>query len=81
MQEGKKLVRAEGGNGGDIVLRFISKWSKVDSAVASIEDLISEIERLKPDAVILDVNLYDTVGGVEIKRKLEDRFEIPVWYE
>jgi len=81
MQEGKKLVRDEGGNGGDIVLRFISKWSKVDSAVASIEDLISEIERLKPDAVILDVNLYDTIGGVEIKRKLEDRFEILVWYE
>ena len=81
MQEGTKLVRVEGGNGGDIVLRFISKWSKVDSVVSSKEELILEIEKLRPDAVILDMNLFDTIGGVEIKRKLEDQFDIPVWYE
>ena len=40
-----------------------------------------EIEKLKPDPVIIDMNLYDAIGGVEIKRKIEDRFDIPVWYE
>ena len=31
MREGLKLAIIEGGNSGDIILRFISKWSKADS--------------------------------------------------
>ena len=44
-------------------------------------DSRSYLMNVKPDAVFLDVNLYDTIWGVEIKRKLEDQFNIPVWYE
>jgi hypothetical protein len=41
-------------------------------------DSISYLIKEKSDAVFLDMNLYDTIGGIEIKRKLESQFEIPV---
>ena len=44
-------------------------------------DSISYLIKEKSDAVILDMNLYNTIGGVEIKRKIESQFDIPVWYE
>jgi two-component SAPR family response regulator len=80
-EEPLKLARLEHGTDGDILIRFISKWRKVDYQVSSIGEAILEIERLKPDAVILNMNLYDGVGGVEVKRKIESQFDIPVWYE
>ncbi len=39
---------------------------------------ILEIEKLKPDAVILDMNLSEKIGGIETKRKIESQFDLPV---
>ena len=65
MQEGLKLVRLEYGTDGDILIRFISKWSKVDTHVSSVEGLILEIERLQPKAVEVDMSLHDRVCGID----------------
>ena len=43
MQEGLKFVRLEYGKDGDILIRFVSKWGKVDIQVSDIENLILEI--------------------------------------
>ena len=53
MQEGLKLVRVEYGNDGDILIRFISKRSKVDTHVSNIENLILEIEKLDPEVLVI----------------------------
>lgn len=65
MQEGLKLVRVEHGKEGDILIRLISKYGKVDTHVSSIEDLILEIKKLNPDAVEVDMGLYDRIGGID----------------
>jgi len=51
MQEGIRFLRVEFGRDADLLIRFISKWGKVDTHVSSIEDLILQIERLNPDTV------------------------------
>jgi hypothetical protein len=61
--------------------RYISEWCKIDSYVYSKKKLLSEIERNRPDVVVLDLDLYDHIGGIETMRIIRDRFDIPVWYE
>ena len=80
MQEGKKLVKIEDADN-KLRCRFISKWFKIDSYVSDTEGPIPELEKLNPDAVILEMDLFDRIGGIETKRKVESQFEIPVWYE
>ena len=65
IQEGSKLVRLEYGTASDILIRFISKFSKVDSVVSNIENLILEIRKLNPDAVEVHMGLHDRIGGID----------------
>ncbi len=80
MREGLKLVRVEHGIDGDILIRLISKWGKVDSHVSSIEDLILEIEKLNPDAVEISNDLYDRIGGGETLNLIRDRLDVNAWF-
>ena len=60
--------------------RFISQWFKVDSYVSSKEGLLAEIERHMPDVVVLDLDLYARMDGIETSRKIRTRFAVPVVY-
>ena len=77
---GLKLMVLDEGTDKNIRCRFISEWCKIESYVPR-EMLLSEIEKVDPDAVILDINLFESIGGLETKRKIESQFEIPVWHE
>ena len=77
--EGLKLMVIDGIDH-RIRCRFISNWFKIDSYVPK-ERLLSEIEKINPDVVVIDLDLYARIGGIEAKRKLEGQFDIPVWYE
>jgi hypothetical protein len=81
MREGLRLVRLEYGADGDILIRFISKWSKVDTEVSSIEDLILEIGKLNPDAVEISNDLYDRIGGIDTLNLIRDRLKVNAWFE
>jgi hypothetical protein len=81
MQEGLKLVRLEYGTDGDILIRFVSKYGKVDTHVSSVEDLILEIERLQPKAVEVDMDLHDRIGGIDTVNLIRDRLGVNVWFE
>ena len=75
------LMMLDGGNDHFIRCRFISEWFKIDSYVHTNEGLLSEIEKNRPDGVVLDINLFKRIGGIETARKISDRFDIPVWFE
>jgi len=79
MPEPSVMIFDEGFNRG-IRCRFISEWFKVDSYVPSKEGLISEIERNNPDVVLLDLDLYAKIDGIEISRKIRSRLGVPVMY-
>ena len=50
------------------------------SYVYSIEDLMLEIEKNKPDVVVMDLDLYERMDGIETSRKIRNRFDVPVVY-
>ena len=60
--------------------RFISEWYKMDSYVYTKGKLLSEIERNRPTVVVMNLDLYAKIDGIEISRVIRNRFDVPVMY-
>jgi DNA-binding response OmpR family regulator len=74
------MMLFEKGVGNNIRCRAINGWFKMDSYVSSEENLFLEIEKVKPDVVVLDLDLYAKIDGIETSRKIRSRFDVPVMY-
>ncbi|MHC4844112.1 MAG: response regulator [Planctomycetota bacterium] len=77
---GLKLMMLDERAGQEIRCRFISDWFKIDSFVPQ-GGLLSEIEKINPDVVVMDLKLYARINGINTTEKIRDQFDIPVWYE
>ena len=64
MSEFSLMIFDEGFNRG-IRCRFISAWFKIDSYLLNKEGLLTEIERNKPDIIMIDLDLYGKIDGIE----------------
>jgi len=60
--------------------RMVKEGFMIYSYVNSIEDLMLEIEKSKPDVVVMDLELYERMDGIETSRKIRNRFDVPVMY-
>jgi len=60
--------------------RFVSEWFKMDSYIYTKEELLSEIERNRPDVVMLDIGLYEKIDGIETSRMIRNLFGVQVMY-
>jgi DNA-binding response OmpR family regulator len=69
----------EGFNRG-IRCRYISDSVKVDSYVSDKESLLLAIERNRPDVVVMDLDLYAKIDGIETSRKIRNQFNVPIMY-
>ena len=79
--EGLKVMSLEAGNEMGIKCRFISKWFKMDFYVPDKKLLLYEILRNRPDVVLMDLNLYAEIDGIETTQKIRSQFDIPVLYK
>ena len=77
---GLSMMMFDNGNGRGIRCRFISEWCKVESFVPDTERLLSEIEKNNPGVVLMDMNLYAEIDGIETARTIRSKFNIPVLY-
>ena len=39
-----------------------------------------EIGKIKPDVVLMDLDLYEKIDGIETSRVIRNRFDVPVVY-
>ena len=60
--------------------RFISEWFKMDFCFYTREKLLSEIERNMPDVVLMDLNLYLKIDGIETSRMIRNLYGVQVMY-
>jgi len=74
------MMLFEKGPENNIRCRAINRWFKMDSYVSSRETLLSEIEKVKPDVVMMDLDLYEKIDGIETSRVIRSRFDVPVMY-
>lgn len=78
--QGLKVMMLEEGPDQKIRCRFISKWFKIDSFVSTKEMLLSEIEMINPDVVVIDLNLFAKIDGINTSIKIRDQLDISVMY-
>lgn len=52
----------------------------MDSYVYTKGKLLSEIERNRPTVVVMNLDLYAKIDGIEISRVIRNRFDVPVMY-
>ena len=64
----------------NIRCRFISDCCKIESYVNSNARLFSEIERTQPDVVVMDLDLYEKIYGIETSKKIRTQFGVAVMY-
>ena len=77
---GLKAMFLDEGHNENIRCRFICDWCKVESNVYSIARLFLEIEKTHPDIVVMDLDLYAKIDGIETSRKIRSKFDVPVIY-
>ncbi len=78
---GLKMMMIDNGTDQGIRCRFISEWYKVDSYVPNKEMLLSRIQMIDPDVVVIDLDLFDRIGGIDTVKMIRDRFDVNVWFE
>lgn len=79
MSEQSVMMFEEGTDKG-IRCRFISEWFKIESYVYTGEKLLLEIEKTNPDVVVMDLDLYAKIDGIETSRKIRSQFDVPLMY-
>jgi CheY-like chemotaxis protein len=77
---GLKALFLDVGHNGNIRCRFFCDWYKIDSYFHSNARLFLEIERTHPDVVLMDLDLYSRIDGVETSRRIRSQFDVPVMY-
>jgi len=53
---------------------------KVESYVCSNARLFAEIEKTHPDVVVVDLDLYAKIDGIETSRRIRSQFDVSVIY-
>ena len=77
---GLKMILFDEGTENNMRYRFISEWYKMDSYIYTKEKLLSEIEKNRPDVVVMDLDLYAKIDGIETSKKIRNQFDVPVIY-
>jgi len=77
---GIKAMFFDRGTNENIRCKFICDWCKIESNVHSNARIFSEIEKTHPDVVVMDLDLYAKIDGIEISRRIRSRFAVPVIY-
>ena len=77
---GLTMMVCEKGPENNIWCRAINGWFKMDSYVSSTEEFLLEIEKVKPNIVMMDLDLYAKIDGIETSRMIRLRFDVPVMY-
>jgi len=77
---GLKALFLDEGHNGYVRCRFICDSWRIESYVHSNARLLLEIEKTLPDVVVMDLDLYAKIDGIETSRRIRSRFDVPVMY-
>ena len=75
---GLKAMFLDEGPNKNIRCRFICDCCRIESHVYSNARLFSEIEKTDPDVVVMDLDLYEKIDGIETSRQIRSLFGVPV---
>jgi CheY-like chemotaxis protein len=59
--------------------RFICDWFRAESYVCSNARLFLEIQKRHPDVVVMDLDLYARIDGIETSKKIRTQL-VFLWF-
>jgi chemotaxis response regulator CheB len=62
------------------ILNFGNFNCRQAGIIIDADQLFLEIEKTHPDVVVMDLDLYAKIDGIETSRKIRCQFDVPVWY-
>ena len=77
---GLRAMFLDEGHNENIRCRFICDCCRIESYVQSNARLYSEIEKTNPDVVVMDLDLYAKIDGIETSLIIRSQFGVPVMY-
>jgi len=77
---GLQVIFFDEGYNHKICCRYITKYFKVESYIQTVQELMSEIEKTNPDVVVIDLELYAKIDGIETTRRIRSQFNVPMIY-
>ena len=77
---GIKTMFLDRGTNENIRCKFICDCCKIELSVHTNARLVLEIEKIHPDVVVMDLDLYAKIDGIEISRRIRSRIDVPVMY-
>jgi hypothetical protein len=69
---GLRAMFLDKGPNGNIRCRFICDCCRIESYVHSNARLLSEIEKTHPDVVVMDLDLYAKIDGIETSTRRQE---------
>src|SRR5689334_19798188 len=53
---------------------------EVPRVLASADNVVKVVEEVKPDLILMDINLEGGIDGIEAAGQLKKKFQIPILY-
>jgi len=77
---GLRAMFLDEGPNKNIRCKFICNCCKIESYMYSNTRLFAEIEKTHPYVVVIDLDLYARIDGIETSRIIRSQFGVPVIY-
>jgi CheY-like chemotaxis protein len=75
---GLKAMFIDEGQDGKVRCRFICDCCRIESYVYTNAGHFLEIEKTPPDVVVMDLDLYAKIDGIETSKWIRYQFDVPV---
>ena len=75
------LMTLSEGADNEIKCGLANRYFKRISRIPFKEDILSEIEKLKPDVIVIALDLYDHIGGIDTLNLIRDQLDVNAWFE
>jgi signal transduction histidine kinase len=65
----------------NVIQKYLTRYGyDVTAIAANATETFNELEKIKPDLILMDIFLRNSIDGIEIAQQVKDKFDIPIIY-
>ena len=65
----------------NVIQKYLTRYGyDVTAIAANATETFRELEQVKPDLILMDIFLRNSIDGIEIAQQIKDKFDIPIIY-
>lgn len=65
----------------NVIQKYLTRYGYDVTAIApNATETFKELEKVKPDLILMDIFLRNSIDGIEIAQQIKDKYDIPIIY-